>query len=238
LSFGTEGRAQSPQQEMPPQPNVFPLIVFKGSDVKDLKVEESQQQQQLNQQQQQWGGYGYPQQQYGFPQYGTPPPQQNYGGPQYWQSPNQPHVSQMPQIGQMHQPSAPLNQGQLPPGMNNGQLPPGMNNNYNTAQWGYSSRPQQSPAQAAATSTPHTLQKQINQPINPTTSTPDIIKPVETITFGKVGVWDNPQKSQLALQVNNTTAKKINLEQVRANSGRGDKLESDSTYIFYSRTRS
>jgi protein LSM14 len=40
-SFGTEGRTGDPMHEIPPQHNTFPLIVFKGSDVKDLKVEES-----------------------------------------------------------------------------------------------------------------------------------------------------------------------------------------------------
>lgn len=43
-SFGTEGRAGHPDKEIPPQPQVFPLIVFKGTDVKDLKVEENPQQ--------------------------------------------------------------------------------------------------------------------------------------------------------------------------------------------------
>ena len=40
-SFGTEGRAGHPSKEIPPQHQVFPLIVFKGTDVKDLKVEEN-----------------------------------------------------------------------------------------------------------------------------------------------------------------------------------------------------
>ena len=42
-SFGTEGRAGHPDKEIPPQHQVFPLIVFKGKDVKDLKVEENPQ---------------------------------------------------------------------------------------------------------------------------------------------------------------------------------------------------
>jgi protein LSM14 len=40
-SFGTEGRSGDPLNEIPLQHNTFPLIVFKGSDVKDLKVEDS-----------------------------------------------------------------------------------------------------------------------------------------------------------------------------------------------------
>jgi protein LSM14 len=40
-SFGTEGRAGIPEYEIPPQHNTYPLIVFKGSDVKDLKVEDN-----------------------------------------------------------------------------------------------------------------------------------------------------------------------------------------------------
>ena len=258
-SFGTEGRAATPQQEIPPQPNVFPLIVFKGSDVKDLKVEDSNPQPPPAQTQ--WGGYGYPQQQFGFPQYVTPPaphfggtpPQhsQHFGGPQYWQSPNQTQIPQMQNMnhGQMHQ--LPPNQSQMPPGMNNGN--PG---------WGFPTRPSPSPAQAAAarlspgtqTQKPQlkqSLQQQTPKPVAiskpsallPNTSTPA----VETITFGKVGVWDKPQKSQLALQVNkdiaadefndqkhvksNSGGKKINLKQVRANSGRnGNQRDGEKSY--------
>jgi protein LSM14 len=38
-SYGTEGRRGG--DEIPPSETVYPYVVFRGSDVKDLKVEES-----------------------------------------------------------------------------------------------------------------------------------------------------------------------------------------------------
>ena len=40
VSFGTEGRRGDPAKEIPATDNVYEYIVFRGSDVKDLRIEE------------------------------------------------------------------------------------------------------------------------------------------------------------------------------------------------------
>lgn len=40
-SYGTEGRMQRPEDEIPPSDSTYDYIVFRGSDVKDLRIEES-----------------------------------------------------------------------------------------------------------------------------------------------------------------------------------------------------
>lgn len=39
-SYGTEGRRGDPANEIPASDNIFEYIVFRGSDVKDLRIEE------------------------------------------------------------------------------------------------------------------------------------------------------------------------------------------------------
>lgn len=39
-SYGTEGRKGNPDEEVPPSVDLYEYIVFRGTDVKDLRIEE------------------------------------------------------------------------------------------------------------------------------------------------------------------------------------------------------
>lgn len=39
-SFGTEGRRNRPEEEIAPSDQVYDYIIFRGSDVKDLRIED------------------------------------------------------------------------------------------------------------------------------------------------------------------------------------------------------
>lgn len=41
MSFGTEGRKGRPEEEIAPAEQIYEYIVFRGSDVKDLRIEET-----------------------------------------------------------------------------------------------------------------------------------------------------------------------------------------------------
>jgi protein LSM14 len=109
-SFGTEGRTGDPSREILPMPQLFPLIVFKGSDVKDLSVIT--------------GPSHMPPPGMSQMSQGTPPgmSQMNHGMPPGMSQMNHPsgmsHHGMPPGMSQMNHGMHQMNQG-MPPGMRN-----------------------------------------------------------------------------------------------------------------------
>ncbi|KAJ3305262.1 hypothetical protein HDV03_001860 [Kappamyces sp. JEL0829] len=215
-----QGRTGHPEQEIPPQPNVFPLIVFKGSDVKDLKVIENPPLQENPY------GAGYPPQfqasPYGYmnqQQFGYPGPQSSSFGP-----PMGGHGYPGAPYAPGFRPAAPVLPAQVVPAPKPAPAAAKMPEPSSTAAISFGAL---KPAPA----------KPAPKPNPPSASQPSVFSAAGQVTSGVLRV-DSAQKG--ALQVNSESSpitstgagKNISLKELRSNRAKKDPVRAPAEKTF------